>query len=80
MSSPAAAEPIPQDAVAVTPSDTAGNNYIFLYVGTGGNVSVETQVGTTVLYKNVPSGAYLWISTNKVRATNTTATDIVGHR
>lgn len=80
MASPNVAAYIPQDAIAVTKSDTASNAYLYLYIGGAGDVSVETQVGTTVLYKNVPAGSYLWISTNKVLSTNTTATDIVGHR
>lgn len=69
---------IANEAYAVTPSDTADNTYSYLYVGTAGNVSVVTEDGQTVLFKNVPSGGHIWIRTSLVRATGTTANDIVG--
>lgn len=66
---------------AVTPSDTVALPVVTkaLYVGTGGNVAV-LAVGATadVVYKNVASGSYLLVRASYVRATGTTAGDLVG--
>lgn len=48
-----------------------------LYVGTGGNVSVNDAYGTAVIYKNVPDGTILPIQCSRVNSTGTTATDLV---
>lgn len=66
-------------AAAVTPSDTANNYFLYLYIGTTGDVAVTTTSGAVVTYKTVPAGAFLWIKTSKVMSTNTTASNIVGH-
>jgi hypothetical protein len=71
---------IAPNAAAVTPHDTNPNVWSYLYVGTGGNISIVTEAGDTVLLTAVPAGSYLWIRTSKVRSTNTTASNIVGHR
>lgn len=60
-------------ALAVTPSDTGEQDFLYLYIGTAGDVAVTTARGDVVTYKNAPSGGYLWIKTSKVMATNTTA-------
>ena len=68
---------------AITPNDfvsvvaQAGKAAESLYVGTSGNVSVVGIQGTTVLFKNVPSGTVLSIKAITVNATGTTAADIV---
>lgn len=64
-------------AVAVTPSDSTDldNTADFLWVGVAGDVSLITQQGYTVTFKNVQG--LLPIRTNRVRETDTTATDIV---
>lgn len=50
-----------------------------IYVGTGGNVTLRGVDGTAdVVYKNVGDGVYLNVRPAYVRATGTTATDIVG--
>lgn len=50
-----------------------------IYVGTGGNVTLRTVEGSAdVVYKNVPSGAYLTVRATHVRAIGTTAADLVG--
>lgn len=72
-----------EDFAVITPSD--GTDLAFrcraLYVGTAGNVSVLAADGSTaVVFKNVPSGSVLMIRTTRVRATGTTATDIVALR
>lgn len=68
-------------AQAVTTSDTASNQYTYLYVGGAGNVSVIPEGSeTAVVYSSVPAGQYIFLRVSKVNATGTTATNIVGHR
>ncbi len=65
----------------VTPSDTApfSKPAAALYVGTAGNVTLRGADSIAdVVFKNVPAGAILPIQCNFVRATGTTAADIVG--
>ena len=66
---------------AVTPADA---DLAFparaLFVGVGGDITVRAlqgDVATNVVFKNVPSGSILPIMVLQVRATGTTATDIV---
>ncbi len=71
---------IPDNVVAVTPSDTVGNEYPagVLYVGTGGDVKVDgVKSGTAVVFKNVPNGTWLRARVKTVYSTDTTAQDIV---
>ena len=69
--------------VAVTPSDSSditgatANTPATLFVGTGGNINVVTLGGSTLLLKNIADGSFLPIQVTRVKATNTTATDIV---
>lgn len=68
------------DLYAVVPHDT--NNLIDvarqLYVGTDGNVVVETEAGTTVTFSNVIGGSTLGpFFVKKVKATGTTSSNIV---
>lgn len=64
---------------AITPDDNADLSEVprAIYVGTGGNLSVVGP-GGNVLFKNVPSGTILPVATTRVRATTTTAADLVG--
>lgn len=67
---------------AVTPSDTAfiltnGKLCKGFYVGTAGNVAVERADGTAVVFANVPAGSVLPVMTRRIKATGTTASDIV---
>lgn len=48
-----------------------------IYVGTGGNLYCDFGGRTNVPFKNVPSGSVLPIRPSRVRATNTTAADLV---
>ncbi len=51
-----------------------------IYVGTTGDVNVIDTAGNTVLHKAVPAGAYIGpFSVKAVRATGTTAADMVGY-
>ena len=67
-----------QDAESITPSDT-GNiaGMRGLYVGSGGNVKVDMQGGTTITFSNVISGTILPIKASRVYSTGTTATSLV---
>lgn len=66
---------------AVTASDTLELNPIpkALYVGTGGNVVVRGMgASADVTFRNVASGQVLDVRARLVKATGTTAADIVG--
>ena len=45
--------------------------------GTGGAVALITVGGDTVTYTAVPSGAYLQVRAARIKATGTTASNIV---
>lgn len=66
-------------AGAVTPSDTAQLAFVTkrLWVGGAGNVTLITVGGETVEYASVPAGTYLRVRAAQVKATGTTATNIV---
>lgn len=49
-----------------------------LFVGTGGDVAVETMGGDIVVFANVGSGTFLPVMVKEVRSSATTATDILG--
>lgn len=65
---------------AVVPNDTTELALIpkALYVGGGGSVTVRGVDATTdVVFRNVPAGAVIDVRAQYVRATGTSATDIV---
>lgn len=64
-------------AVAITPSDTAGNSFRAIYVGGAGNVTVVTEGGNTVTFTAPPVGTIIPIRTQRVTAA-TTATLLIG--
>lgn len=68
-----------EKAVAVTPNNDAVliDGLRALYVGGAGNVSVVTWRDDTVTFVNVPEGAIIPIRVKRVRATDTTATNIL---
>lgn len=67
------------DAAAVTPNDGADLAFTAraLYVGGAGDISVITQGGQTVLFAGASAGSIIPIRAARVRATGTTATNIV---
>lgn len=65
-----------QKGVAVTPNDTTVVSMDALWVGNGGNLSLDHGDGA-VLYSNVPSGVFFETAGCIVRATGTTATGLV---
>jgi|TARA_R110002074_G_scaffold70086_1_gene162914 hypothetical protein len=49
-----------------------------LFVGSGGDLKIDTINGQTVTLKNIPSGTFLdWIRVKRVHSRGTTANDIV---
>jgi len=68
---------------AVTPDDGAlisgstANTPATLFVGVGGDINVVTLGGSTLLLKNIADGTFLPIQVIMVKATSTTASDIV---
>lgn len=68
------------NAAAVTTHDTNANEFKALYVGGTGNVAVRTVGGQDVTFNGVPAGATLFVEVRLVKATGTTATNIVGLR
>ena len=68
-------------AVAVTPSDSADLARVAtkgLFVGGAGNITVDLTDGkTAVLFTGVLAGTFFPVQVKRVRATGTTATNIV---
>ena len=66
-------------AAAVTPSDSTTLGFVTkrLFIGATGNVTVVMADGSSVTYTAVPAGSYLRIRVSQVKATGTTATNIV---
>jgi hypothetical protein len=64
----------------ITPSDTVNCAYPChaIWVGTAGDVVVVSMFGDTVTYAAVPAKSYLFGPFKKIKATNTTATNIKG--
>lgn len=71
---------IATDAFAVTPHDTDANLAQALYAGSGGAIAVRTEAGTTLTFANVAAGTVLPVRVNRVLATGTTATGIIGFK
>lgn len=65
---------------AITPSDDDPLPLLpkGIYVGTGGDVCLRGVDGTEdVTYKNLPSASYINVRAQYVRATGTTATNLI---
>lgn len=69
----------PRGGAAVTPSDSTVVSFRGLYVGVGGDVSIVDKEGTTLVFKNVPSGGEVRMGCVRVNAA-TTATNIIGYK
>lgn len=66
---------------AITPSDTQPLPTLpkGIYVGTGGDVTLRGVNATAdVTYRNLPDASYIAVHASHVRATGTTASDLVG--
>jgi hypothetical protein len=65
---------------AITPDDEADLSELVrgLFVGGGGAVAIVDMEGGTTVFAGVPSGTVLPVRVRRVRATDTTATALVG--
>tara|TARA_R100000908_G_C3753990_1_gene148334 strand:- start:3517 stop:3771 length:255 start_codon:yes stop_codon:yes gene_type:complete len=64
------------DATNVVIGDDLDN--VCIYVGTGGDITVTMQSGRTgIIFKNVPSGAFLPVLVKKVEAVANGAGDLL---
>ena len=71
----------PNEALAITPDDnndlpTVGT----LFIGTGGDLKVDLEKSTGIIYKNLPDGCNFPRKVKKVYATDTTASNIILER
>lgn len=70
-----------RNCVAIVPNDATDLLVVTkaIYVGTGGNIVLRTIEGAAdVTFANVPTGTVLPIRARAIRATGTTASQIVG--
>lgn len=67
----------PEDAAAVTKSDSTTFEPSVVYVGGAGNVKVDTAQGTTVTFVGIQAGGVIPVRVCRVYSTDTTATDFV---
>jgi len=68
------------DAATVTPTDDVELDPIprALWVGTAGNLTVILKnMSTTIAFNNIQAGTMIELEAKEVRATGTTASDIV---
>lgn len=68
------------DAIAITTSDTVDLPVIprALYVGGAGDISVVTAAGRTVVIYGAVAGSVIPLQVQRVNATGTTATNLLG--
>lgn len=64
-------------ANAVVPSDVTFVNFVALYVGGAGAVTIEGLDGVAVTFAAVPAGTYLNVAGTRVKSTGTAGTSIV---
>ncbi|MDD9715143.1 hypothetical protein PVW48_00140 [Dinoroseobacter sp. PD6] len=76
MTSPAVAAEI------IIPANGRELNYATraVYVGSGGDLSMELLNGDVVTFKNLASGTLLPVRARRVRNSDTTASDLIGLR
>lgn len=70
-----------RDAFAIAPSDAAPLLVLprAIYVGTGGDIALRcVDSGADVVLRNVASGQMIDLRASHVRATGTTAADLIG--
>ena len=69
-----------QDGYAITPSDTVNfaSPFRSIYVGVGGNITLVTMGGSTLLFVGVLQGSILPMSGVRVNSTATAASSLIG--
>lgn len=67
------------NTAAIVPNDAADLSFTTraLYVGGAGNVNLVDANGTNTLFSGVTAGTVLPVRISRVKATNTTATNLV---
>ena len=60
-----------------TGDQTLSESHTALYVGVGGNVVLTLQSGSDATFKNLASGQILPVKFTGIKATNTTATNML---
>jgi hypothetical protein len=71
-----------QRLLAITPSDATDISFTVrqIYVGVGGDITVIDSAGNTVTHVGVPQGSYIGpFAVDRVKATGTTASSLVGY-
>ena len=68
------------ELVDISSTDATVPNGSALFIGTGGNVKVDLESGSTLTFYNVFDGTFLPISVKKVYKTGTTASNILSLR
>ena len=63
-------------AYAIYQANSKPNSFL-LYVGTGGDVNIQTSAAAPVLLKNVGDASFIPINVGRVNASSTTASDII---
>lgn len=68
-----------RSAISVTPSDGSDLPHVSraLYVGQGGDISVEMADGDLTIFESVPNGTILPVRVKQIRSTATTASGII---
>lgn len=68
------------DGFAITPDDATELSEITraIYIGTAGDITLTLVSNTELLFKNIPSGTILPVRARRIKATGTTATDLLG--
>jgi hypothetical protein len=74
-----------ENAIAVTAvnlgsDQTLDDSHTALYVGVGGDVVLTLQSGSDATFKNLASGQILPVKFTAIKATNTTATNMLALR
>jgi len=68
----------PGGAAVVVPSDSVNlPNPSVIYVGVGGNVSVQTVQGDAVTFIGVPAGGVIPVQVARVNSTDTSASSML---
>ena len=69
-----------ENAAAITPSDVTDlvNATRSIYIGGAGNLKIDTVAGDTVTLNGVVAGTVIPVRVQRVYATGTTATNLVG--
>lgn len=68
------------DAFTITPSDSVDLTHPAraIYVGGGGDISLVTLAGNTVVFTAVPQGTIFPMQAQRINSTNTTASLLKG--